>query len=350
MATFDGSLLITVNSASAHRMVTGWNMQRITVCYAPFDLRWVIRRILRRFKVLAYVGIEAEFWLNRFDILHKSGVPVTLVGARLSAKSSAKIQRLRIAQTVLSRSISFVSPQDEGSAKRFQEIGLQERLIGPVLDLKELYQPPPKLPQNAVLSVAYPRSTTILAASVHVEEDVLVAQAFAKAHQENPALRLIIAPRHPDRIDPLLAWLTASDLPLVRHSLGEVATANTVITLADTLGEMARWYDLAGLCFVGGSWVDKGGHTPFEPIAHGCLVLHGPSTFNFEQTYKKLDADGVTQQIETPEQLVVLLNDLNGDQLEKQRREMATYSNCSGDLAALVAIVCDKQSPLVPRH
>ena len=64
------------------------------------------------------------------------------------------------------------------------------------------------------------------------------------------------------------------------------------VYLADTLGEMDNWYASAGLCFIGGSLVDKGGHTPFEPAAHHCAILHGPYVSNFTAAFGALDAQG----------------------------------------------------------
>jgi 3-deoxy-D-manno-octulosonic-acid transferase len=39
---------------------------------------------------------------------------------------------------------------------------------------------------------------------------------------------------------------------------------------------------------VAGSLVAKGGHTPFEPLAHDCAILHGPHFENFTEPYGAL--------------------------------------------------------------
>ncbi len=40
------------------------------------------------------------------------------------------------------------------------------------------------------------------------------------------------------------------------------------------------FYSLAGIAFVGGSLIDKGGHNPFEAARLDCAVLLGPYTAN----------------------------------------------------------------------
>ncbi|TGN37578.1 glycosyltransferase, partial [Marinobacter confluentis] len=49
-------------------------------------------------------------------------------------------------------------------------------------------------------------------------------------------------------------------------------------------------YGVADVAFVGGSLIERGGHTPLEPAAWGLPVVSGPHIFNFETIYNQLDA------------------------------------------------------------
>jgi 3-deoxy-D-manno-octulosonic-acid transferase len=64
------------------------------------------------------------------------------------------------------------------------------------------------------------------------------------------------------------------------------------VLLADTLGEMALWYELAGIVFIGGTLSDRGGHTPYEPAAFGAALIHGPDVANFKKVFARLDGAG----------------------------------------------------------
>src|SRR5690606_25957918 len=105
------------------------------------------------------------------------------------------------------------------------------------------------------------------------------------ARQSCPDLRLILAPRHPRRGDEIAALIAARGLPLARRSGG--AESGPVL-LADTLGEMSRWYAAAGICFIGGTLTDRGGHTPWEPAAWRCAILHGPHVSNHAEGFAAL--------------------------------------------------------------
>jgi 3-deoxy-D-manno-octulosonic-acid transferase len=82
------------------------------------------------------------------------------------------------------------------------------------------------------------------------------------------------------------------------------------IYLADTLGEMSLWYALAGFTFVGGSLVDNGGHTPFEPVQFGSVVLHGPFVSNHAQAFEALAQAGGALKVKNATELEATLDAL----------------------------------------
>ena len=49
----------------------------------------------------------------------------------------------------------------------------------------------------------------------------------------------------------------------------------------DTIGELARLFQIATVVFVGGSLVDAGGHNVLEPAVFGKPIVFGPSMHNF---------------------------------------------------------------------
>ncbi len=90
----------------------------------------------------------------------------------------------------------------------------------------------------------------------------------------------IIAPRHPARGPAIAERLRNSGLRVARRAAGEAIGADTEIYLADTLGELGLLFRLAGIAFIGGSLVGKGGHNPFEAARLDCAILHGPDMTN----------------------------------------------------------------------
>jgi 3-deoxy-D-manno-octulosonic-acid transferase len=137
----------------------------------------------------------------------------------------------------------------------------------------------------------------VLAASTHEGEDAEVIAAFALAREKVPDLHLVIAPRHPRRRDRIEAALGAAGLSYSTRSRGRAPDGAMDAYLADTLGEMGNWYAAAAMTFVGGSLVDRGGHTPFEPAAHGSAIVSGLHVGNFRDTYAALAAAGACRMV-----------------------------------------------------
>ncbi|MFT3688156.1 3-deoxy-D-manno-octulosonic acid transferase [Paenirhodobacter sp.] len=277
-------LLLTVNTVTARQMAQGWNDPRITVRAAPLDARWILHRFLGRHRPVGLLVIENELWPNRLAICAASGVPVMVAGARMSARSAARWRKTGLGPA-LTRAITALSAQDPASEAAFLSLGLPRARLLPMLNLKTAVAAPPPTER-----LDWPRARTVLAASTHEGEEAIVLDAFARARAEEPSLRLILAPRHPRRAAEIARLIAARGLGFTLRSGGEAPTAP--VLLADTMGEMANWYTAAGVCFIGGSLVPKGGHTPFEPAAHGCAIVHGPSCSNHAEAFAALDAAG----------------------------------------------------------
>lgn len=281
-------LHITTNTVTARALArewaADWGAGRISASAAPLDSRIVLKRFLDRLRPLALLSVENELWPNRFEICAARGIPVIVVGARMSARSARRWQKTGIGARLM-RAVTALSAQDPASEAAFVSLELPADRLLPLVNLKTAVAAP-----AAAETLPWPRDHTVLAASTHEGEEEIVLDAFATAHAANPALRLILAPRHPRRAVGIARMIAARRLPFATRSKGEPPQAP--VLLADTMGEMANWYAAAGICFVGGSLVPKGGHTPFEPAAHGCAILHGPSIDNHRAAFEALDAAG----------------------------------------------------------
>jgi len=121
----------------------------------------------------------------------------------------------------------------------------------------------------------------VLAASTHAPEEEILVETLKQLRTKQP-VRLMLAPRHPERFNEVAALLQKSDLSWARRSdTPQSDDANATVILLDTIGELPATYSLADVVFVGGSIVDKGGHNVLEPAAAGVAVVTGAHTHNF---------------------------------------------------------------------
>lgn len=329
----DRRVLVTANTVTGRDLARGWSDPRILAHIAPLDLRASLARPLRHASAL--ILVESELWPNRIALAAARGLPVILAGARLSERSHGRWQkRPGLARTVM-ESLTLVAPQDALSAERFRDLGVPPGRILPPVQLKSLYRPESAAP-DPDLARAFPRDQTVLAASTHAPEEEIALDAFLLARARTPDLRLIIAPRHPRRADEIVALAQARRLPLARRSRGE-APGDRPVYLADTMGEMATWYRLAGAALIGGSLSGHGGHTPYEPAAARCAILHGPDTANFAEAYGRLGHEGAALVGDATSLAEEWLTHVAGSPLPRHARKALHAEDAEAVLAAIDA-------------
>ena len=273
-------VLITCNTATARVLVQGWQMPGVTVAYAPVDTACATQRLLARWQPQALISLEAELWPARLAACYRADVPVILLAARMSVRSHRRWSRAPwLIRGALSR-ITGAFAQDAASRGYLADLGVQS--FGPDIDLKAAASAALPAPVQAPRAA---RAHRLLAASTHDGEDALILDAFAA---QGNFTQLILAPRHPSRAPAIAALITARGLTYAQRSSGAEPGA-TAVFLADTMGEMDRWYASCGACLIGGSFADHGGHTPWEPARQGSAILHGPFTANFAGPFATLD-------------------------------------------------------------
>ena len=329
--------VVTANTESGRALMSGWGLERVSARLAPLDFRWAIRRFLGTWQPLALISLENELWPNRMAMAKSADIPVLLAGARMSKSSAERWRRYNwIAPDALDL-IDYAAAQDEASKSRLRKAGLAAERLGPILNLKT-DPTDPEVPEEVLsLSRVFRRGETLLAASTHEGEEIVVARAFAMARQARRKLKLIIAPRHPRRSREIEAELVAAGFAVEVRSRDGAPSADCDIYLADTLGEMGLWYTLSAVTFVGGSLIDKGGHTPFEPAAADSIVLHGPFVSNFAEVYAALDAAEGAIPIQGVEDLArtfvsLELEGYRDDTAGAARRALAAYRETAGGL------------------
>lgn len=333
----DLGLLVTTNTATARAMVKGWNLPRTTVAFAPLDLHRPLARLLTAWRPRLLLTVEGEIYPRRFAACARVGVPVALIGARMSERSFRGWQGLQPVMADALAQVRLASAQDEGSARRLQALGLPPSAVVPACDLKA--QAIARLPTPA-LPARDSRARCLLAASTHEGEEAAVLEAFAANRQFG---KLILAPRHPRRADEIAALIAARNLSFARRSQGTMPGEEAVF-LADTMGEMDLWYARAGACFVGGSLAPKGGHTPWEPARFACAILHGPSVGNFAGPYAALDSIGAVR-VDTAEALRGALDGLSAARQEALAAQAARILTTSGDPSALIHAILTISAP-----
>ena len=289
-------ILVTTGTVTSAHLLESRLPPRARHQFVPVDLpRWVAR-FLDHWRPDLALWVESELWPNLILTTHARGIPLVLVNGRLSAGSYARWQKWPGLIGPILGAFSLCLAQDEEQARRFRGLGARE--VGMVGDLKAAAAAlPVDRSQLAELGRQIKARPLWLAASTHAGEEEIAAHVHRQVVGSHPRLLTIIVPRHPARGDAIHAMLTAQGLGVARRRRGEPITDQTDVYLADTMGELGLFYRLAGIGFVGGSLVAKGGHNPFEAARLDCAVLHGPNVGNCARMVAELAAVGAAETV-----------------------------------------------------
>lgn len=269
------------------------------VCYFPFDLAPVVRRALDAIRPRLVLLVETEIWPVFLFEASGRGIPVGIVNGRISDRS---FRRYRLARPLLRRclrTLAFVGAQSTADAERFAALGAPAGRVEVTGNLKidqAAAAPRTGAPTLEALerALALPPGPRLVAGSTHRGEEAALIAAFGRLRQEAPDLRLLLAPRHPERLPEVERLLAESGYRWARRSQrpGTGDDPAPDVVLVDTIGELAALYGLADLAFVGGSLVPIGGHNLLEPAAHGRAPLFGPHVHNFREIARALNEAG----------------------------------------------------------
>jgi 3-deoxy-D-manno-octulosonic-acid transferase len=286
----------------------------VDVRYAPYDLPGSVRRCFVRLAPRLLIVLETELWPNLLHQAQRSGVPVLIASARVSARSARIYQRLPgLLRAALAANV-WVGAQSEADAQRFAALGVPSERLWVVGNIKFDRTPPPgQRERGAQLRSRYAAGRAVWAAgSTHAGEEQIVLAAHRLLLGQQPQVLLILAPRHPQRFDAAAASVAAHGFSCLRRSAGAPGSDCQVLLL-DTLGELADFYAAADVAFVGGSLVPVGGHNLLEPAALGLPVLSGPQQFSSPEVARVLCAQGALTIVHDAAELAAALARLLAD-------------------------------------
>lgn len=292
--------------------------QAVEIAYLPYDYPSAIRRFLRHFRPRAGLLLETELWPNLIHACADVGLPLTLVNARLSAKSLAGyLKAAPLIRPAVAR-LAGVLAQSDADAARLRQLGAQDvEVIG---NIKFDNLPPEELlARGRSWRQHFGNRRTLLFASSREGEEVLLLEALQKQGWPEDCL-LLLVPRHPQRFGSVASLLADRKLDTLRRSQWqETPIADDVrVVLGDSMGEMAAWFAASDLTIMGGSLLPFGCQNLIEACAAGSPVLLGPSTFNFAEAARLAQNEGAARQYDNVDTLVDAARELLADPQQRQ--------------------------------
>jgi 3-deoxy-D-manno-octulosonic-acid transferase len=251
------------------------------VVYIPFDIGFILRRCIAKVRPRLFIVIETEIWPNIFRAAAGSGVPVVMLNGRLSEKSCRGYALISSFTRKVLGSVRVFGMQSNTDAERMELIGADRARIVVTGNFK--FDMPDQ--KNIPFWAEGLGGSVIVAGSTHAGEEDLIISAFRENLGRFPGLRLILAPRHPERFPEVAELLRRSRIPFIKRteldSIKQQGSADKSIILLDSIGELSAVYGAADIVVIGKSFLGHGGQNPLEAALWGKPVICGPNMENF---------------------------------------------------------------------
>lgn len=293
-------------------------LSHVPIVAAPFDLRFSVKRFVSQVQPRVLILIETELWPNLVHTCFKKSVPVIIINGRLSPRKFPKYKKYRWIMPPVFPFITHAFVQEEIYRDRFVSLGLDPSKISITGNIKidgvdtvcdEIRK------EHLRKKTGFGNDKTVLIfGSTRPGDELLASHCWNVLKNNYPNLRLVIAPRHLDRINEIISYFQPQDV-LLWSTCQELGNpSNSEILIVDTLGELRFFYAIATLAVIGGSfYAGVEGHNPLESAALGIPTVFGPYMGNFPDAAELLIHSGGAIQVRSPEELLPLLQRLLDD-------------------------------------
>ena len=281
-------LVISTVTATGNKIAQGLIGPGDLLIYLPLDVSFIVRHVLKRINPSLFIIAETEIWPNLISQLYKQNIPIVTVNGRISDSSYSGYSAIKYIIRPILRKVSIFLLQSDTDASRLESLGVAKEKIQVTGNLKFDINLNAGLELNAS---AYRQKLMLNAedklwvcGSTHAGEEELILKTYKELLLVYPKLKLLLAPRHPERSKDIAAVASSMKfMPIFTSSISEASPTciDNPVFILDTIGQLFNYYACADIVFVGGSLIKKGGHNILEPASLKKPIIFGPYMFNF---------------------------------------------------------------------
>ena len=309
----DCKILLTTTTPTGSAMVKMMLNDKVSHCYFPYDLYWVMCRFIKSINARTVLIMETEIWPNMIRAVKQGGSALVYTNVRLSERSYLRYAKV---PTFIKQTLDYVdhfAVQGKLDRKHLELLGVATNKISETGSIKfDVYVPPSLRESAEVMRRQLGQDRLIwIAGSTREGEESKILSAYRHLKKDFPSLLLVLVPRHPERFDYMARKIQRRGLHCARRTEGHAEiSSDTDVYLGDTMGELSLMYACSDVAFVGGSLVPLGGQNILEPCALGVPVIFGPHMFNFPDISRWTIKEGAGKMVQDEQELLKELTEL----------------------------------------
>jgi len=296
----DLELVISSTTPTGHQLARDLYPD-LRVIYYPLDLGPCPGISLGRIRPACVLLMELEVWPVFLQAARWHSVPVAVINGRISEQSFGgyRLARMFLPQFNL---IEMFCMQDDVYRHRLLDLNVDPECAVVTGNMKYDNVRLGAASSNQQLQrwLSPDQRLVIVCGSTHAEEEVWLSSDIAQVAQAlGIQLRLVLAPRHPERAAGVRDSLISSGAVCrlwSEDSAMERALEDDAVVIVDTIGHLEGFYAVCDVAFIGGSLVPRGGQNMVEAASMGKAVMFGPHVSNFRKDVQMLlGADAACQ-------------------------------------------------------
>ena len=287
----DKKIVFSTTTYTGQKIASEKFLEADRTMYMPWDTGLCAGRVVDQLKPDIFITIETEIWPLLYSRLKNTGSRIVLINGRLSEKSYKEYSLIKFLLKMVLSDVDFFFMQSDDNASKIIKLGADETKVSVMGNLKFDMDFIRRTPLPWLDDIS---GQILLAGSTHRGEDEIILDAYEKIkgigsqnsefRNQNSDLKLILAPRHPERFDEVERIIKGRGLNYIRRT--EIIQQNPDhslpdVILLDTIGELSQLFSMAYITFIGGSLLPCGGHNILEPAYWGKPVIFGPYMDNF---------------------------------------------------------------------
>ncbi len=283
--------------------------------YLPFDTSRNAERIINLIKPNCLIFSRYDIWPNLVWKASKSNIPIIIIAGTLHAGSKRLSRFARSFFRSVHRHVTLHCAISEADAARFQQLCSSKHQVVVTGDTRyeQVYRRAISVePDTEFFSgQAIFNRSIFIAGSTYADDEEVILEAYQILRKDAPERlpHLILVPHEPtsERIDEILSVLNQRQLTYRCFSkLENDANLERIdVLIIDTVGILAKLYQLADIAFVGGSFHGSV-HNVMEPAAMSKPILFGPTIQNAYEASLLLER-GAAKLVRTPQQMATVI-------------------------------------------
>lgn len=335
----DVHVMVTTGTTTSAEVMAKRLPERAFHQYLPIDNPVFTTRFVRYWQPTIALWFESEFWPAVLSTIKRKNIPLILINGRISNKSFKRWQQFEFVIKELLGCFTACLGQSEEDAYRLRVLGAKDVMCLGNLKYAGLPIPVDAEKKAEILKQIGDRPVW-LASSTHDDEEFKIGRFLSELQDKHKNLLTMIAPRHPNRGVEIRDKLHDTyKLKVALRSVGDKIEPDTDVYIADTIGEMGIWYEIAPIVFIGGSLIPHGGQNFMEPSRCRDAVIVGPHMHNFTDAMNRAKhADGIIQVNDVIELLDMVDQLLSNKELLEAKRSLA-YNWAMSEARVLEGIV-----------